>query len=52
MKFTISFELQDGFLDDFTTEATDANDARDAFWENRMGNCEPVKRIISIQAGA
>lgn len=50
MKFTITYELEDGFINDFTTEATDATDARDAFWENRMDSSKPVNHIISIQA--
>lgn len=51
-KFTVVFELEDGFVEDQIVEAADVLEARDNFWKTRMGDSEPVKRIISVQAGA
>lgn len=49
-KFTVVFELEDGFVEDQTVEAADALEARDVFWKGRPGNSEVVKRIIKVEA--
>lgn len=47
--YTICFTYEDDFIDDFTTEADNAEEALNIFHQSRADRqAEPYKKIVSV----